>query len=111
MISAIFIRLLLCKIWPGEFLVINPLYTGKLQFIFSAPQLSIFDPELLFEKQKIHPEGWIDTLTNFCIDFFFERRLDFFHVACDFFVSQAIFWILEGQAVCHRFHSDTQFFT
>ena len=24
----------------------------KLQFIFSVPQLSIFDPELLFEKQK-----------------------------------------------------------
>ena len=28
------------------------LYTGKLQFIFSVPQLSIFDPKLLFEKQK-----------------------------------------------------------
>ena len=37
--------------------------------------------------------------------------MDFFHIASDFFVGQAIFWILEGQAVCHRFHSDTQFFT
>ncbi|MEL0344772.1 hypothetical protein WKI17_02155 [Streptococcus pneumoniae] len=32
--------------------MINPLYSGKPQFIFSVPQLSIFDPELLFEKQK-----------------------------------------------------------
>ena len=50
-------------------------------------------------------------LTHFCIHFFFEWCLDFFHIASDFFVGQAIFWILEGQAVCHRFHSDTQFFT
>ena len=28
----------------------NTLYTGKLQFIFSVPQLSIFDPKLLFEQ-------------------------------------------------------------
>lgn len=27
--------------------MINPLYSSKLQFITSAPQLSIFDPELL----------------------------------------------------------------
>ena len=47
---------MLCKIWHGAFLVINPLYRGKLQFIFSVPQLSIFDPELLFEKQKSTPE-------------------------------------------------------
>ncbi len=37
-------------------LVINPLYSGKVQFIFSVPQLSIFNPELLFEKQKSTPE-------------------------------------------------------
>ena len=30
----------------------STLYTGKLQFIFSAPQLSIFNPELLLEKKK-----------------------------------------------------------
>ena len=30
----------------------STLYSGELQFIFSVPQLSIFDPELLFEKQK-----------------------------------------------------------
>ena len=30
----------------------STLYTDKLQFITSDPQLSIFDPELLFEKQK-----------------------------------------------------------
>ena len=47
---------MLCKIWPGVLLVINPLYSGKLQFIFSVPQLSIFDPELLFEKQKPTPK-------------------------------------------------------
>jgi len=34
----------------------STLYTGKLQFIFSVHQLSIFDPELLFEKQKSTPE-------------------------------------------------------
>ena len=34
----------------------STLYTGELQFIFSVPQLSIFDPELLFEKQKSTPE-------------------------------------------------------
>ena len=34
----------------------STLYTGKLQFIFSVAQLSIFDPELLFEKQKSTPE-------------------------------------------------------
>lgn len=34
----------------------STLYTGNLQFIFSVPQLSIFDPELLFEKQKSTPE-------------------------------------------------------
>ena len=34
----------------------NTLYSGKLQFIFSAPQLSIFDPELLFEKKKSTPK-------------------------------------------------------
>lgn len=34
----------------------STLYTGKLQFITSAPQLSIFDPELLCEKQKSTPE-------------------------------------------------------
>ena len=34
----------------------STLYTGKLQFIFSVPQLSIFDPELLFEKQKSTPK-------------------------------------------------------
>ena len=28
----------------------STLYTGKLQFIFSVSQLSIFDPELLCEK-------------------------------------------------------------
>ena len=28
----------------------STLYSAKLQFIFSVPQLSIFDPELLFEK-------------------------------------------------------------
>ena len=28
----------------------------KLQFIFSVPQLSIFDPELLFKKQKSTPK-------------------------------------------------------
>jgi len=28
----------------------STLYTGKLQFITSAPQLSIFNPELLFEQ-------------------------------------------------------------
>ena len=32
------------------------LYTGKLQFIFSVPQLSIFDPELLCEKKKSTPK-------------------------------------------------------
>ena len=30
----------------------STLYSAKLQFIFSAPQLSIFDPELLCEKKK-----------------------------------------------------------
>ena len=30
----------------------STLYSCELQFIFSVPQLSIFDPELLFEKQK-----------------------------------------------------------
>ena len=34
----------------------STLYSGKLHFIFSAPQLSIFDPELLFEKKKSTPE-------------------------------------------------------
>ena len=34
----------------------NTLYTGELQFIFSVPQLSIFNPELLFEKQKSTPK-------------------------------------------------------
>ena len=34
----------------------STLYTAKLQFIFSVPQLSIFDPELLFEKQKSTPQ-------------------------------------------------------
>jgi len=34
----------------------STLYSGKPQFIFSAPQLSIFDPELLFEKQKSTPK-------------------------------------------------------
>ena len=34
----------------------STLYTGKLRFITSAPQLSIFDPELLFEKQKSTPK-------------------------------------------------------
>ena len=28
------------------------LYSGKREFISSAPQLSIFDPELLFEKYQ-----------------------------------------------------------
>ena len=28
----------------------STLYSGELQFIFSVPQLSIFDPELLFEQ-------------------------------------------------------------
>ncbi|EID27752.1 hypothetical protein HMPREF1048_0975 [Streptococcus mitis SK575] len=36
--------------------MINPLYSSKLQFIFSVPQLSIFNPELLFEKKKSTPE-------------------------------------------------------
>ena len=36
--------------------MIDPLYSGKLQFVSSAPQLSIFDPELLFEKQKSTPK-------------------------------------------------------
>lgn len=30
----------------------STLYSGKLQFIFSVPQLSIFDPELLFESKN-----------------------------------------------------------
>jgi len=30
----------------------STLYSGELQFITSAPQLSIFDPELLFEKKN-----------------------------------------------------------
>ena len=34
----------------------STLYTGKLQFITSAPQLSIFNPELLLEKKKSTPE-------------------------------------------------------
>ena len=34
----------------------STLYSGELQVIFSVPQLSIFDPELLFEKQKSTPE-------------------------------------------------------
>ena len=34
----------------------STLYSGKLQFIFSVPQLSIFDPEWLFEKKKSTPE-------------------------------------------------------
>ena len=34
----------------------STLYSGKHKFIFSVPQLSIFDPELLFEKQKSTPK-------------------------------------------------------
>ena len=30
----------------------STLYSAKLRFVFSAPQLSIFDPELLFEKKN-----------------------------------------------------------
>mgnify|MGYP002873337256 FL=1 len=34
----------------------STLYSGKPKFIFSIPQLSIFDPELLCEKQKSTPK-------------------------------------------------------
>ena len=55
MISVHFIILILVKNL-GVLLVMSTLYSGKPQFIFSAPQLSVFDPELLFEKQKSTPE-------------------------------------------------------
>ena len=34
----------------------STLYSAELQFIFSVPQLSIFNPELLCEKQKSTPK-------------------------------------------------------
>ena len=52
---SIFIILILVKNL-GVLLVMSTLYSGELQFIFSAPQLSIFDPELLCEKKKSTPE-------------------------------------------------------
>ena len=34
----------------------STLYSGKPKFIFSVPQLSIFDPEWLYQKKKSTPE-------------------------------------------------------